>query len=75
MLVIKSGKGTTSVVTGWRAWLVFAALFIVAAVVMAGVVVLLLGLTVTIGVIFLFVVPLAIVGAVIAELLRPIRSR
>ncbi len=74
MLVIKSG-GKTSTVTGWRAWVVFAVVFVVAVVVMAAVVVLLLGLTVTIGIIFLLVVPLAIVGAVIAELLRPMRSR
>jgi hypothetical protein len=74
MLVIKS-KGTTSTLTGWRAGVVFAVLCVVAVVVMAAVVMLLLGLTVTIGVIFLVVVPLAIVGAVIAELLRPMRSR
>jgi hypothetical protein len=73
MLVIKS-KGTTSTITGWRAWVVFAVLCVVAVVVMAGIVVLLLGLTVTMGVIFLVMVPLAIVGAVIAELLRPMRS-
>jgi hypothetical protein len=74
MLVIKS-NGTTSTVTGWRAWLLYTLLCIGAVVVLAAVAILLLGLTVTIGVIFLLVVPLAIVGAVIAELLRPIRSR
>jgi hypothetical protein len=74
MLVIKS-KGTTSTVTGWRAWLLYAFLCVGAVVVLAAVAILLLGLTFTIAVILLLAVPLAIVGAVIAELLRPIRSR
>jgi len=67
--------GRTTVITGWRAWLMFGALCVVGALVMVGAAFLLLGLTVTIATILLFVVPLAIAAALVSQLLRALKSR
>ncbi len=74
MLVI-SRNGKTTVIAGWRAWLVGAGLGIVAAIILVPLVALLLGLTLTIAAFFLFVVPLAAVIAVATNWLRGLRGR
>jgi hypothetical protein len=69
MLII-SRDGKTTVVTGWRAWLLWAALCVVASVfiVLAGA--LLLGFALTLAAFLLFVVPLAVAIALIAAWIR-----
>jgi hypothetical protein len=72
MLII-SRDGKTTVVTGWRAWLAGAVLGMVAAIVLVPLAALLLGLTLTIAAFLLFVVPLAIVLAVVSTWIRGVR--
>jgi len=72
MLII-SRDGKTTVVTGWRAWLAGAVLGLVAAVVLVPLAALLLGLTLTIAAFLLFVVPLAIMLAVVSTWIRGLR--
>jgi hypothetical protein len=74
MLVV-SRNGKTTVITGWRAWLVGAGLGIVAAIILVPLVALLLGLTLTIAAFFLFVVPLAVAIAVLTAWLRGLWGR
>jgi hypothetical protein len=74
MLVV-SRNGKTTVITGWRAWLVGAGLGVLAAVILVPLVALLLGLTLTIAAFFLFVVPLAVAIAVLTAWLRGLWGR
>jgi hypothetical protein len=74
MLVI-SREGKTTVITGWRAWLVCAGLGIVAAIIIIPIAALLLGLTLTIAAFLLFVVPLAVAFAVLTTWLRALWGR
>ena len=70
MLVIQR-NGRTTVITGWRAWLVAAALFVGLTLLMALVAFVLLGVAVTVGAVLLIMVPVAIGVAIIASLFRP----
>lgn len=74
MLVI-SRNGKTTVITGWRAWLLGAGLGILAAIFVVPLVALLLGLSLTLAAFFLFVVPLAVVITVLATWLRALWGR
>jgi hypothetical protein len=74
MLVI-SRDGKTTVITGWRAWLLGAGLGIAAAIILVPLAALLLGLTLTIAAFLLFVVPLAVVIAVLTTWLRGLWPR
>ena len=67
MIVIRR-DGRTIVLTGWRAWLIYAAAFTVSLAVVALVTSVLLGLAVTMGVLFLIVVPVAAVLTLLAWL-------
>jgi hypothetical protein len=68
MLVIRR-NGRTTVVTGWRAWLlgVAAALLLVMIAFMA------LGIAITVGAVLLIVVPIAIGVAILMSLFQPRR--
>lgn len=70
-----SSNGRTAVVSGWRAWLMLAAMGLVGAVVMVAAAFLLFGLTITIAAVMVFVVPLAIAAALAGHLVRALRSR
>jgi hypothetical protein len=63
-------NGQTTVVTGWRAWLLAATLFIGLTLVMAVVAFVFLGAAITVGAVLLIVVPVAIGVALIASLFR-----
>jgi hypothetical protein len=67
-------NGRTTVLTGWRAWLVGAALCVAAALVLVLVAFFVLGLTITIAALLLFVVPLAVLIALLAAGLRALRG-
>jgi hypothetical protein len=72
-MLIVSRNGKTTVVSGWRAWLVWAVLCIVASVfiVLAGA--LALGFALTLAAFLLFVVPLAVAIALITTWIRGLR--
>jgi hypothetical protein len=69
MLVI-SRNGRTIVLTGWRAWLVGAVIFVLAALLVGFIAFALLGIAVTVGAVMLILVPIAVGVALIASLFR-----
>jgi hypothetical protein len=69
MIVIER-NGRTMVVTGWRAWLMGAAAFVVATVALAFVFFVLLGVAITVGAVLLIVVPVLIGIALLASLFQ-----
>ena len=68
-------NGKTIVLTGWRAWLATALICLAAALLLVFVAFLVLGITITIAAIMLFVVPLAVVLALLAAGWRAIEGR
>ena len=68
-MIVISRNGKTTVVTGWRAWLIGAAAFVGATLLLAVIAFLFLGIAVTVGAVLLIVVPVAIGIALIASLL------
>ncbi len=63
-------NGKTTVLSGWRAWLFSAAIIIAGAIGLVVVVFLLIGLTVTMAAVLLFVIPLVMVLALLNLFLR-----
>jgi hypothetical protein len=70
MLVIQR-NGKTTVITGWRAWLVAVAAFIGVTLLMALIAFVFLGIAVTIGAVLLIVLPVALGVALLASFFRP----
>jgi hypothetical protein len=70
MIVIQR-NGQTTVITGWRAWLIGAAVYVGVTLLMALIAFVLLGVAVTVGAVLLIVVPVAIGIAVLASLFQP----
>jgi hypothetical protein len=68
-------NGKTVVLTGWRAWLATSLICLAAALLLVFVAFLVLGITITIAAIMLFVVPLAVVLALLAAGWRAIEGR
>jgi hypothetical protein len=69
MIVIER-DGRTTVVSGWRAWLLGAAAFILSTLVLAFVLFVLLGVAVTVGAVLLIVVPVLIGVALLASVFQ-----
>jgi hypothetical protein len=69
MIVIQR-NGQTTVITGWRAWLVGAVAFVVATLLIGLMVFVLLGVAITVGAVLMIVIPVAIGLALIASLFR-----
>jgi hypothetical protein len=69
-MIVISRNGQTTVLTGWRAWLVVTAAFIATSVVFAVVAFVVLGVAITVGAILLIVVPVAVGIAILASLFR-----
>ncbi len=69
MIVIQR-NGQTTVVTGWRAWLLGAAAFAVVSVVLALVFFVVLGVAITVGAVLLIVIPVLIGIALLASLFQ-----
>jgi hypothetical protein len=72
MLVIQR-NGEMTVVTGWRAWVLGAVLFVGLALLLAVIAFVALGVAITIGAVLLIVVPIAIGVAILASLVQPRR--
>ena len=70
MIVIQR-NGRTTVITGWRAWLLAVLLFVGLTLLMAVIAFVVLGIAVTLGAVLLIVVPVAIGVAIIASLFQP----
>jgi hypothetical protein len=69
MIVIQR-NGQTTVITGWRAWLIGAVAFVVATLLMALLVFVMLGVAITVGAVLMIVIPVAVGLALIASLFR-----
>ena len=70
MIVIQR-NGQTTVVTGWRAWLVSAAIFVGVTLLMALIAFVFVGVAITVGAVLMIVVLVAIGVAILASLYRP----
>ena len=70
-MIVISRNGKTTVITGWRAWLIGAATVLLITVVLALIFVLVLGAAVTLALFLSIAVPVAIGVALIASLFRP----
>ena len=70
-MIVITRNGKTTVVTGWRAWLIGAAAVVVTSVIVALVVFLAFGIALTLTMVLAIVVPIAIGVALIASLFRP----
>ncbi len=68
MIVIES-NGKRTVITGWRAWLVGAALVVGLTALFAVIAVVVLGVALTVGALLLIAIPVAIGVAILASLL------
>jgi hypothetical protein len=66
-MIVITRNGQTTVLTGWRAWLVGTVAFIVSFVLLALFTFLALGIAFTIGAVLLIIVPLAIGFALLAS--------
>ena len=74
MIVIER-NGKTTVITGWRAWLIGAVAFVGVSVLMGLIVFLFLGVAITIGAVLLIVVPVIVGIALIASVFRSPTAR
>jgi hypothetical protein len=72
MLVIQR-NGRTTVITGWRAWLLGAAFFVALSLVLGMIAFVVLGLAITVGAVLLIVLPVAIGAAILGSALQPRR--
>ena len=70
-MIVISRNGKTTVVTGWRAWLVGAVVCVVTTAVVAAVVFLMLGIALTVTMLLFIAVPVVIGVALLASLFRP----
>ena len=74
MIVIER-NGKTTVITGWRAWLIGCAAFMAASIVLAIVVFVLLGVAITVTAVLFLVVPVAVGVALLVSMIRPAGPR
>jgi hypothetical protein len=74
-MIVVTRNGRTTVLTGWRAWLVGAAAFVALSLLFAAIAFVVLGIAVTVATVLLIVVPIAIGIALIASLFSPPRAR
>jgi hypothetical protein len=70
-MIVISRNGQTTVITGWKAWLVGALVFVVATALVALFAFLALGIALTATVLLFIAVPVAIGVALIASAFRP----
>jgi hypothetical protein len=67
-MIVITRNGRTTVITGWREWLVRAVVFVAAMLVLAVLVFVMLGLAVTLGAIAMIVIPAAIIVALLGSM-------
>jgi hypothetical protein len=69
-MIVITRNGQTTVITGWRAWLIGLVAFVVTTVVLGVVFFLVLGIALTTTMVLLIAIPLAVGIALIASLFR-----
>jgi hypothetical protein len=74
-MIVIARNGQTTVITGWRAWLVGAAIFVAATALLFVIAFVMLGVAITGGVVLFIVVPVAVGVAILASLFRRPRTR
>jgi hypothetical protein len=67
-VIVITRNGRTTVITGWREWLVRAVMFVATMLVLAILAFVLLGLAVTLGAIAMIVIPAAIIVALLGSM-------
>jgi hypothetical protein len=70
-MIVITKNGKTTVVTGWRAWLIGAVVAAAVSLVIALVVFVALGVAVTVGMLLFIIVPVAVGVGLLASLVRP----
>jgi hypothetical protein len=73
-MIVITRNGKTTVVTGWRAWLVSVAVFVAAVALLFVIAFVVLGVAITAGAVLLIVVPVAAGVAILASLFRSPRA-
>jgi hypothetical protein len=74
-MIVITRNGHTTVITGWRAWLIGIAAFVAATALLLVIAFVMLGVAITAGAVLLIVVPVAIGVALLASLFRSPRMR
>lgn len=74
-MIVVTRNGKTTVIAGWLAWLIGAAVFFGTTALLAFIVFLLLGAAITVGAVVLVVVPVAIGVGILASVLRSLKAR
>ena len=69
-MIVIARNGKTTVITGWRAWLLGVAIFLAATVFLFVIAFVMLGVAITAGAVLLIVVPVAAGVAILASLFR-----
>jgi len=70
-MIVITRNGKTTVITGWRAWLIGVVVFVVATTLLALFAFLALGIALTLTMVVFIAVPVAVGVALIASLFRP----
>jgi hypothetical protein len=73
-MIVVTRNGKTTVVTGWRAWLVSVAVLVAAVALLFVMAFVVLGVAITVGAVLLIVVPVVAGVAILASLLRSPRT-
>ena len=74
-MIVITRNGRTTVITGWRAWLIGTAAFVAATALLFVIAFVMLGVAITAGAVLLVVVPVAVGVALLASLFRSPRMR
>ena len=69
-MIVITRNGKTTVITGWRAWLMGVAIFLAATAFLFVIAFVILGVAITTGAALLIVVPVAVGVAILASLFR-----
>ena len=67
-MIVITRNAKTTVIDGWREWIVRAVVFVVTLLLLAAVVFLMLGLAVTLGAVLMIAIPAAIVVALLGSM-------
>ena len=70
-MILITRNGQTTVITGWKAWLIGIGVFAATAAIVALIAFLMLGIAITVTAVLFIIVPVAIGVALIASLFRP----
>ena len=73
-MIVITQNGKTTVITGWRAWLIGAAVFVAATALLFVIAFVMLGVAITVGAVLFIVVPVAVGVALLASLFRSPRA-